>query len=56
MATLNNAWQTASTEMYSAANQGGASADANPQQGANQQQSGGKSEPEVTDVPFEEVK
>ncbi|MFN6037857.1 MAG: Hsp70 family protein, partial [Bacteroidota bacterium] len=54
-ATLNNAWQAASQDMYNAMNQqGGGSNTAS----GNEQQQGGqkKDDKEVTDVDFEEVK
>ncbi|HNX66668.1 MAG TPA: molecular chaperone DnaK, partial [Bacteroidales bacterium] len=58
MATMNNAWQAASEDMYKAA-QGGQQAGPSDQQG--NQQAGGKQggaggDEQVTDVDFEEVK
>jgi molecular chaperone DnaK len=55
METLNTAWQAASTEMYNTASQAGGNpgADAGHDHAGNE---GKTSEPEVTDVPFEEVK
>ncbi|TAF74658.1 MAG: molecular chaperone DnaK [Bacteroidetes bacterium] len=53
MATLNNAWQAASSEMYS---QAGAGNDAQANAGSYQQTENQTADAEVTDVPFEEVK
>jgi molecular chaperone DnaK len=54
MASINTAWQAASTEMYNATqNQGGPTAEAGEQAPGND---GGKNDGEVTDVDFEEVK
>jgi len=50
MASLNTAWQAASEEMYKASQQAGPA----PEQPKNE--TGGKTDPEVTDVDFEEVK
>ncbi|OFX22784.1 MAG: molecular chaperone DnaK [Bacteroidetes bacterium GWA2_31_9b] len=51
---LNNAWQVASEEMYKASQQGGAQQEASHNQ--EQQPSDKKTDGEVTDVDFEEVK
>ena len=57
MELLNNAWQAASSEMYSAANTGtNPGADAGANANASNGNESKTSEPEVTDVPFEEVK
>lgn len=56
MNDLNNAWQAASSEMYNASNQGAAGAQGAGNASENEPNNNGKSEPEVTDVPFEEVK
>ena len=53
LATLNTAWQAASEDMYKATQEGGAEGQPNAQAG-NQESS--KSDSEVTDVDFEEVK
>ncbi|MDX2188572.1 MAG: molecular chaperone DnaK [Bacteroidota bacterium] len=57
METLNAAWQAASQEMYAATQgQPGGEQQAGPTDGGQANQGSGKTEPEVTDVPFEEVK
>ncbi len=53
LATLNTAWQAASEDMYKATQEGGAEGQPNAQAG---NQESGKSDSEVTDVDFEEVK
>lgn len=56
---LNNAWKEASEEMYKASQQAGGQAGPEGPQGpqnAEQQESAGKDDGEVTDVDFEEVK
>ena len=55
LAGLNAAWQAASEEMYKSTSAEGAPG-AGPQDQGGQQQPGGKSDGEVTDVDFEEVK
>ena len=53
LATLNTAWQAASEDMYKATQEGGTEGQPNAQAG---NQESGKSDSEVTDVDFEEVK
>ena len=56
MASLNNAWQTASTEMYNAAGQPGQGGPETGNAGTGQAGGNATADSEVTDVPFEEVK